>query len=159
MTGISNLILNILFILFSIFFYFWISSRLESKWHQKLATAVLSGFTIILCMTFPFFAESGFRLDLRMVPLLIGILYGGYGTGIILTLLLFGYRYYLGGAGVLQTFVLLPPIIILAFYFVKRYPNYDPLNRVLCTLMIAFFGTGGILIANFCKSKLILRMR
>lgn len=39
---------------------------------------------LVLCMSFPFNFASDFRLDLRTIPMLVGILYSDYGVGLFL---------------------------------------------------------------------------
>lgn len=52
--------------------------------------------SLILCMSFPASVGPGYRLDIRIIPLLMGTLYGGIRTGIILAALVILYRLYFG---------------------------------------------------------------
>ncbi|MDB5056115.1 MAG: ypdA 2, partial [Bacilli bacterium] len=47
-------------------------------------------------MSFPAYLNSNFHMDIRVVPLLLGTLYGGCRTGIVLFALIILYRFYLG---------------------------------------------------------------
>lgn len=53
---------------------------------------VLWGISILLCMSFPLNFGDNARLDIRLIPLLFGTLYGGFWPGLILSALVIFYR-------------------------------------------------------------------
>ncbi|MGZ4111631.1 MAG: LytS/YhcK type 5TM receptor domain-containing protein, partial [Tumebacillaceae bacterium] len=143
MIGIKDLLLNILFLLVPIFVYqtFW-GDKAESVSitpRHRSVIAVLSSISLILCMTFPVTYIPGYLLDLRLVPLLLAILYGGYGVGLIVTVSMFAYRIYIGGAdpGFYYMLATFPVIILAAFYFVSRFGRYGRKGKTtLISLLI-----------------------
>lgn len=57
---------------------------------------ILWGISIIACMSFPVLFGQNARLELRIIPLLLGTLYGGFLPGIFLSALIIFYRLSLG---------------------------------------------------------------
>lgn len=70
--------------------------RFEQKKRADFILVVLTGVAILLCMTFPAYVNAHIRMDIRIVPLLLGTLYGGWRTGVFLSAVIIVYRYYLG---------------------------------------------------------------
>jgi two-component system sporulation sensor kinase B len=97
----TSLLLNLLFIILSIFIYqmFFVDGKLTLVQHMgssrktQLAIAILAITTAAMCMTFPFAVIPHFRVDLRYVPLILGTLYGGPVAGIVIGLFEILYRY------------------------------------------------------------------
>ncbi|WP_442598716.1 ATP-binding protein [Neobacillus sp. D3-1R] len=105
---------------------------------------VLIGFmigsvSIWLCMSFPISIFDGYLYDLRDVPLIIGILYGGPWVGISLSAFMFGYRVIIGGQGIYLT--LISHIIVLPFIFyqIKKFPHYSHKKRLKVSTLLSFF--------------------
>ncbi len=152
LAGTEQLLLNILIIVLSILIYFSIGSQYK---YRKVLIALLPGTAMLLCMTFPFNVLGGYKYDLRVIPLLLGILYGGYASGILLSTVMIGYRYYLGGPGFILTLYSFPPVILLAFALLTSFNRMHSKTRylvgsglallwaIICTL-ISFFGSKGV---------------
>lgn len=112
---------------------------------QKQILAVLCGISIIICMTFPLSFANDLKLDFRFIPLIISFFYGGFSTGLILTVLLSAYRFLIGGSGMLIEGLGIPFFSL--FIFAIILPRYDKwkmnkqiLFSYLClTLSILFF--------------------
>ncbi|WP_304511132.1 LytS/YhcK type 5TM receptor domain-containing protein, partial [Aneurinibacillus tyrosinisolvens] len=130
MFGVKDFLLNMLFIILVIFAYqiFWADKikgmEKKEKEQNKYIIIVLCGIAIILCMTFPVLYAAGYNYDLRKIPLLIGIFYGGYTAGIFLTVVIIVYRFFLGGDGVINTIVIYPVLTCIAFAFLPRFKRY-----------------------------------
>ncbi|OCT16363.1 hypothetical protein A8709_02725 [Paenibacillus pectinilyticus] len=74
-----------------------LGAKHERRWRSSnILQAVLLAIAIVLCMSFPAYVTSKIRLDIRIVPLLLGTLYGGWKTGLFLTVTIIIYRIYLG---------------------------------------------------------------
>jgi hypothetical protein len=104
---------------FQIFF----AERPERNKQVKFILTVLMGISILLCMSFPAYLTSNIHLDIRLVPLLLGTLYGGWRTGIVLSALIVLYRFYLGVDLGLYTTILtllfsIPVIVLFQKYFI-----------------------------------------
>lgn len=127
MSDLKDLLLQILLITIPIFIYhnfFLENVRAENKYKDKLIVVMLTGISIILCMSFPIYLSNDSRFDLRGIPLLMGTLYGGYRTGFFLAFLIMGYRTYLGiGLGFYHsifTLLLVLPVIMWCYRYFKH---------------------------------------
>ncbi|TLS51100.1 hypothetical protein FE782_17075 [Paenibacillus antri] len=121
MLGFESLLLDFLFIIVSVFAcsFFWVD---QGKW-SPFGVGVFCAAGVLFCMTFPFTEFPGYIYDLRIVPLLISILYGGVRTGVWVAVALFAYRLYLGGDGIEATLFSYIPIVLLTIaclYIMKR---------------------------------------
>lgn len=96
----KDLLINFLFILLPIFllqmFYLLKVVYRIDKMKDNLFTA-LSMVSILLCMLFPFSLGDGLNWDLRRIPFIIGILYGGPRNGVVLLVFLLFVRLLIGG--------------------------------------------------------------
>ncbi|WP_261303311.1 sensor histidine kinase [Paenibacillus andongensis] len=84
-------IITTLIFTYQIFF----AERADQK-REKLVLSLLFGLSIVLCMSFPAPVAPDYRIDIRIIPLLLGTLYGGLGTGIILSATIILYRWGIG---------------------------------------------------------------
>jgi hypothetical protein len=101
---IKDLSVNMLILLFPIFIYHLFESRFRNR--HRLFIGIASGLAIILCMSFPLDSvKNGHIFDLRQIPLILSGLYGGLYPLISSFLVLIGYRFYLGGEGLLWAFL------------------------------------------------------
>jgi two-component system sporulation sensor kinase B len=91
-------------------------------------------------MTFPVTTFTGYIYDLRKVPLLIGIFYGGYTIGIFLTILTLVYRLFLGGDGVIGSLLIYPAFFCITLFFRPRFKRYTLRQK----LFLSSFLTGGL---------------
>ena len=69
----------------------------RSKKLYPVVFALLMTVDQILCMSFPFNFTSEFRFDLRAIPMILGVFYGGYGTGLLMFVAFAIYRLLIGG--------------------------------------------------------------
>ncbi|MFC3884138.1 ATP-binding protein [Bacillus songklensis] len=154
MVGVQGLLLNIFIILCSIFLSFMIilnqkknSIVVDKK--RKFAILFLSAFTIILCMSFPLSMFPGHVYDLRIIPLLLGMLYGGYVTGGVLTVVLFAYRFYLGGDGFYTTIYSYVIIMCIACFFMSKYRSGTIQKKFFIGLGLSFFSSFLVTIISY----------
>ncbi|TYP78236.1 sensor histidine kinase [Paenibacillus methanolicus] len=108
--------------------------------NKKAIMTVLWGIALVACMTFPVGYGMQFRLDIRIIPLLLGFLYGGIGTGLSLTALLLLFRLYLGlDVGFYTTMLTalcgIPPMVLFRQAFLKG----DLRRRMLIACSLAGF--------------------
>ncbi|WCN39544.1 sensor histidine kinase [Aneurinibacillus uraniidurans] len=144
-SGINHILLQILLILFPILLYhlYWgDKDLLEDKRKHKLAYGLISTVSIILCMGFAFPFHNGYLLDLRAVPLLIAFLYGGYYSGLFVTVVFLAYRYYLGGEGacipLLVSSVLVPSMLVITPTYIRHSSRYKILLATVITICTSF---------------------
>ena len=104
-------------------------------------------------MTFPFSFLSGYKYDLRTIPLVLGILYGGWQAGVFVCLVMFLYRFYLGGPGFLLTVYTFPLIIILSFYFASKFQGSNRKYKILVATSLSFLWAFICSLISFLGSK------
>ncbi|CEH28917.1 hypothetical protein AM501_26985 [Aneurinibacillus migulanus] len=153
--GINQILLQVFLILFPILLYhlYWgENDLLEDKRKSRFAYGLLSTVSIVLCMIFTFPISNGYLLDLRTVPLLISFLYGGYRSGIFVTVVFLGYRYYLGGGGFFVPLIVCSFLVPCLIAITPRYQSCSTRYRVFLAAIIAL-GTS-ILIATVTYMKM-----
>lgn len=96
----KDLLINVLFILFPLFLLqmFYLLKFVYQI--EKLKIFLLTFFSMLsigLCMLFPFSTGNGFIWDLRNIPFIIAILYGGRNSAIVLFVFVIAARYMIGG--------------------------------------------------------------
>jgi two-component system sporulation sensor kinase B len=126
--GIEQLLLNILFIILSIFCFqvFWGEQAYkDGGWKKQVIIGVFASGSLILCMIFPFKFLPGYIFDMRAVPLLLGTLYGGYKVGIFSLFSLILFRYYSGGDGFYTSLYVYPLISLAAIYLLPLFQRVD----------------------------------
>lgn len=79
-----------------LYFIFWTKYGEKAGKLQKPILLLFLGITLILCMTFPYEYADRYRLDFRLTPLVLGVLYGGPWVGGALLAILAIYRCMLG---------------------------------------------------------------
>ncbi|MBB3112800.1 two-component system sporulation sensor kinase B [Paenibacillus phyllosphaerae] len=106
--------------------------------NKKLIMVLLWGLTLLICMSFPIYYGEGYRLDLRVIPLMLAFLYGGTGSGALLAALLILYRLYIGfDAGFITSMLTLltgvPPMILMR----KTFSKANAGRRVVLAILLA----------------------
>ncbi|WP_413308949.1 LytS/YhcK type 5TM receptor domain-containing protein [Bacillus sp. 1P10SD] len=125
----ETLLLNFLFILLPVvIFLIFFENRSNS--FNKIILIFLSTVTMVLCMTIPIKLNVGFNVDLRYIPVIIVALFGGYKKVFPLYIVLNIYRYYLGGDGILQSFLYSTGVIILLPAFSQRFKQLSSKRRI-----------------------------
>jgi sensor histidine kinase YesM len=121
-------------------FQIFVAERSERNNHTKIILSVLFGLAILLCMSFPAYVNSNIHMDIRIVPLLLGTLYGGLRTGLILSALIILFRFYLGvDLGFYTTILTLlfsmPVIVFFQKYFAKALKK----KRIQIALILSIY--------------------
>lgn len=139
MSGIQDLFLNFLLILIPIFIYqsFWVERRDFVPHRNRAAITVLTAVSILLCMTFPLRLSPDYLYDLRLIPLLLGILYGGRRSGLLLIAVLFAYRLFLGGNGLWVALGTYPVVLLIAFCLAPRFRYFARGQKVMLAVLLA----------------------
>ncbi|MGM0874096.1 MAG: ATP-binding protein [Bacillota bacterium] len=133
--------MNFLFLLFPIIiFLIFFENRPHS--YNKIFLILLSSVTMVLCMTIPIKLEIGFIFDLRYIPFIIVALFGGYKNVLPLYLVLNIYRFYLGGNGIIQSFLFSTVIFLLVPLLSKKFSQLSSKHRILCAAFVSFFTVG-----------------
>ncbi|WP_239585999.1 sensor histidine kinase [Bacillus mesophilus] len=108
---------------------------------------LLSGISMVLCMTFPIRLELGAIYDLRYIPFIIASLYGGFKTAIPLYIILNVYRFIIGGEGVFLSFLFSTVILLLVPVWSKKFLTQLSDRRVIIAAL-ASFGTMVLYLIN-----------
>ncbi|MCD8510517.1 MAG: hypothetical protein LRY73_12025 [Bacillus sp. (in: Bacteria)] len=96
----AQLFLQITFIVLPILIYYsLLRNNAALKKYKMVLTGLLCGLSILLCMSFPISFTTGNMMDLRSIPWVIAFLYGSFPLGILLTIFMFVYRFFIGGMG------------------------------------------------------------
>ncbi len=100
-------VLNVCFVLLLYFLYHHFIEKKVTRLSEEFFMFLISSFAIIMCMTFTFSPTSGFLMDIRQLPFIIGALYGGRRVMVGLLFVLVFYRFQVGlGDGFYSTLVL-----------------------------------------------------
>ncbi|MFA9560413.1 ATP-binding protein [Evansella sp. AB-rgal1] len=95
---IKDLVFNFSSIFVCSFFFLFLAIRKREFAHlNRKSLLFFSALAIILCITFPIHFSDGSFMDLRLVPIAIAGLYGGWQVSMILTTVLIAYRIPWGG--------------------------------------------------------------
>jgi sensor histidine kinase YesM len=151
MNFIKDFLLQLAFIASLIFtFQIFVAERSERNNHVKVILSVLLGLSILLCMSFPTYVNSNIHMDIRIVPLLLGTLYGGWRTGIVLSALIILYRFYLGVDLGFYTTVLTLLFSMPAILFFQKYFNKAKKNRriYIAIMLSIFYSLLGLIIVS-----------
>lgn len=142
-------LLQIICILFPMVIYqsYFRKKFIDKNVQTKIFTA-LSALSIIICMTFPVAINEGYVLDFRFIPLIVAFIYGGYRTGLGLSVLLISYRFAIGGSGFYLGGLWMTIFLLTAFWFIlprsekweQKWRGFYP--YILLTFSLVFFALG-----------------
>ncbi len=143
----EKILINVLFILVLLFitlvFLDWQRKRLH-PYIIRITIYFSSLVGIIFCMTFPILVKPQFIFDLRVVPFMIGSIYGGPIVSIALYFFILFYRIWIGiDLGLLGAALNYGILTILLVIFSRYYIRYS--KRVKLLIAITFIGTHIIL--------------
>ena len=137
----ETLLLNFLFLLFPVITYL-IFFENKPYTHKKTIIIFLAAITMVLCMTIPIKLNVGFIFDLRYIPFIIVALFGGYKSVFPLFIVLNLYRFYLGGDGILQSFIWSTAVFMLVPLLSRMFLQFNPKNRIFCATIVSFLTMG-----------------
>ncbi|MCY9665700.1 hypothetical protein M5X11_12115 [Paenibacillus alginolyticus] len=119
-------------------FHLFFAERLGKNHFKRVIQTLLFALSILLCMSYPASINNHFSLDIRIVPLLLGTLYSGMGTGILLAAIIILYRLYLridlGLYTTILTLVISMPVFVI---FQKLYIKANMVKRITIALLLS----------------------
>jgi two-component system sporulation sensor kinase B len=120
-------------------YHIFFAKKAQKKKNEKLIFSVLCGMSILLCMSFP--TNSSSAVDIRIVPLLLGTLYGGMRTGLFLSAIIIIFRFCiepvnLGFYNAMLTLLTSMPVIL---YVQKRFYRSQKSRRIRIALLLSIF--------------------
>ncbi|MDG5472148.1 ATP-binding protein [Jeotgalibacillus sp. ET6] len=127
----ETLLNNFLFILLPVLIYLIFFEDRLSHYRSHRVFLLLAAFPLILTMTFPIKMELGFNFDLRYIPFIIAALFSGYKVAIPLYILLNGYRFILGGEGMIQSFLFSTVVLLVVPYWCRKFIQLTPKERII----------------------------
>jgi two-component system, sporulation sensor kinase B len=141
MSIIKDFLLQLTFMVIPIFIYFtFITERVKSNKNKKVIMSILWGISILFCMSFPVSFGQNARLELRIIPLLLGTLYGGIWPGIFLSALIILYRLYFGiSLGFYNTVLVLLLALPVILFFQKSFARSKKDKRVKIAVGLSFY--------------------
>ncbi len=146
MAIIESLLLNLLFLIFFLLFIpLFLEKSLKAipREFKKTILIISTCFAIVSSMSFPITAVEGFIFDLRWIPLVIGILYGGMPVGILLFTITVGYRFIIGGAGVIPNLIVCVLLVTLSILLIKWFKSSIKKNKII--IVTSFSLASGLL--------------
>ncbi|SMQ78532.1 two-component system, sporulation sensor kinase B [Bacillus sp. OV166] len=141
MSIIKDFLLQLTFMVIPIFTYFtFITERVKSDKNRNVIMSILWGISILFCMSFPVSFGQNARLELRIIPLLLGTLYGGFWPGIFLSVLIILYRLYSGiSIGFYNTFLVLLFTLPVILFFQKSFASSHKDKRIKIAVGLSFY--------------------
>lgn len=138
MAGFDQYFINLIITLSSVLLIGWCRSvKIQPHLKRDLLIGIICSISIVLCMSFSFQVLPGYIFDLRTVPFIIGILYGGLTGGALSAFTLYVFRFYLGGDGVWNVLIVYSIIMVLAFLIVPLYSEMNHLHKRLTSTSMA----------------------
>lgn len=134
---IDPLLINFLFILLPIFIYHMFAFNKYVSQYRNQFLAILSTISIITCMEFGVEITEGYYYDLRFIPLVLCILYGGHRVGIVVVFLSLVYRYMIGGPGFFVSLVSFILILLLVSFARNKFEKSAMRARILIALFFS----------------------
>lgn len=142
MSIIKDFLLQMTLMVLPIFIYFTIiTERVKHDRNKTILMTVFWGISILLCMSFPLNFGHDSRLDIRIIPLLFGALYGGFGPGVFLAALIILYRLNFGGIsiGFYNTVLVLAVTLPVILFYQKLFMRSRKYKRVLIAVCLSFY--------------------
>ncbi|MFP5113308.1 ATP-binding protein [Bacillaceae bacterium C204] len=141
MNIIKDFLLQLTLMVLPIFTYYtFITEWVKSSKNRNVIMSILWGISIIFCMSFPVEFGENARLELRIIPLLLGTLYGGVWPGIFLSALIILYRLYFGiSVGFYNTLLVLLFSLPVILFFQKSFASSKKDKRVKIAVGLAFY--------------------
>ncbi|MDQ1146235.1 two-component system sporulation sensor kinase B [Bacillus sp. SORGH_AS 510] len=141
MNIVKDFLLQLTLMVMPIFIYFtFITDRVESNRKRNVIMTILWGISILFCMSFPVSFGENARLELRIIPLLIGSLYGGFWPSIFLSSLIILYRLYLGiNLGFYNTIIVLVFTLPVILFFRKLFVSSKKDKKVKIAIGLSLY--------------------
>jgi two-component system, sporulation sensor kinase B len=133
----EKLILQILIVITPVLLYLFMFEN-KKVFQSPYFYGVLNGISAVLCMLFSY-QSFGHNWDLRYIPLILSILYGGPIVGGIALSLFLAIRLLIGGdlllLGIGSCFI----SVIIPFMLMKKFLTYSPKKRIMVSLLTALW--------------------
>ncbi len=139
--NLQAFLLNIFLVYFCFSIYFKFIERKANTLTNELIIALISGTSIVLCMTFPIILPTGYIVDFRQIPFIVGALYGGRRVAVVLAFILVTYRFLLNIPGTESILIVYFLLIISLWYLIPTFNKTVTMRKKLyLALLASFFG-------------------
>jgi two-component system, sporulation sensor kinase B len=141
MSIIKDFLFQLTLMVIPIFIHFtFITEKVKSSKRRNMIMTILWGISILLCMSFPVIFGQNARLELRIIPLLFGTLYGGFWPGIFLSAVIVLYRLSFGmDVGFYNTVLVLLFSLPVILFFQKTFSSAKKDQRVKIAVGLSFY--------------------
>lgn len=150
MFSFDNYLFSLLVVLVPVFIYFAFFFKRDYFKKDSAIIAVFCISGIVFFMSYPLELTPGYIFDMRTIPWLLAFLYGGVRIGLLSTVVLFGYRMFIGfdeGLLIVLISYFLSGAVILIF--LKRFNAGDLNKRLIISAFLTLINNFTILLAAF----------
>lgn len=140
--SLKDLIINLMFILLPLFLVqvLWLDRPNRPRAPAWWFNGIIGVVSAILCMTYPFRIVDGLFLDLRLVPMVISFVYGGFRSGLLTTALTLAYRTYLGGSGMTSSYITAAVVVVGYALFSQALTRWHGGKRTIAAAAYSLLG-------------------
>jgi two-component system, sporulation sensor kinase B len=141
MSIIKDFLFQLTLVVIPIFIYYtFITEKVKSTKNKNIIMTILWGISIIFCMSFPVNFGENARLELRIIPLLLGTLYGGVWPGIFLSVIIVLFRLSFGiSIGFYNTVLVLLSSLPVILFFQNSFSLSTKDKRVKIAVGLSFY--------------------
>ncbi|WP_108669208.1 sensor histidine kinase [Peribacillus acanthi] len=156
----QTFLLNTFFVFTFFYLYTKIIERKMSPIINEILIIIISGFSILLSMSFPLELSEGNIFDMRQVPFIIGALYGGRRVAVILFFILVGFRFYLDGQGLYGAFTVSTLLLISLWFIIPSFiKTVSMKKRIYLATLSSLLGLVFLMLIVFLLSSEIVNQR
>lgn len=132
---LQTFLINILFITLPVLLFVIFLDDYRGKKHIYYFILTSSA-SMFLCMIYPIRLELGFTVDLRYIPFITLALYGGYKSLFPLYIILNIARFFVGGEGILQSFIFSSLAFVIVPLLHKKFISLSPKKRIITGIIV-----------------------
>ncbi|MFN7249762.1 MAG: ATP-binding protein [Anaerobacillus sp.] len=136
---LERFLLNLSFVFLLFFVYHRYVEKRINLISNEIFLSIISGISIILCMTFTLSPTPGIILDLRLLPLMVGALYCGRRVAFFLVVVAIVYRFYLGfDIGFYANMILYSTLYCILWFIIPKFSKSQNLkDRLLIAIGVS----------------------
>ncbi|NRD77829.1 hypothetical protein HPT25_10455 [Bacillus sp. BRMEA1] len=141
MNIVKDFLFQLTVMVIPIFIHFtFVAERVINDKNKNVIMSILWGISILFCMSFPVTFGTNARLELRIIPLLFGSLYGGFWSAIFLSALIILYRLYFGiDIGFYNTILVLLFTMPVILFFQKSFASSNKDKRIKIAVGLSLY--------------------
>ncbi|RFU67901.1 sensor histidine kinase [Peribacillus saganii] len=131
----DKILLQMLMVLFPIILYLALAKEPRGEKRERTLWGIVCAATMVLSISVAIKIDNGIFLDLRMVPWFLAFIYGGTGTGILVTLFFFGARFLAGGSGMIPAFIVMIISSLVVYKLQDKFQTWTPKKRITVSII------------------------